>query len=327
VDEALEEIEYAIGDEKTKWGAQRIADGHPKPFPIQYVEIGNEDFTGDATKTYNARFAQFFDAIKAKYPQLKCIATVPVRGRTPDLIDDHYYKASDQMAELAHKYDKHDRSGPKVFVGEWATREIAKTDAAGKTTYVMMPWGYKGGPTPTFHAALGDAAFMTGLERNADVVLLNCYAPMLTRVEPGAFQWCPNMIGYNSLESFASPSYYAQQMFSLNRGDQIIDGKLSADIPGFFFSTTKGSSDGTIYLKAVNRNDAPVTISVDLQSAGNVQSDGELIQMTSADSQAVNSIQEPKKVVPITSKLSGLAGHFSQTFPGNSVNVLKIKTR
>jgi len=327
VDEAVEEIEYAIGSTETKWGAQRAKDGHPEPFHIEYVEIGNEDFLGGARRTYEARFAQFYDALKAAYPQLKYIATTPVKGRTPDVVDDHYYKTSDQMATLAHKYDKQDRDGPKVFVGEWATREVPKTDASGKTTYVMMPWGYKGEPTPTFHAALGDAAFMTGMERNADVIVLNAYAPMLTRVEPGAGQWCPNMIGYDALGSFASPSYYAQEMFNQNRGDTIVSGNMSAEPKDFFYSATRSSKTGTIYVKAVNRSSAPLTLQIDLNGVTTVSPDGDLTVLTSDDPQAVNSIAEPTKVIPVTSKVQGLGSHFTRIFAADSINVLKIEAQ
>jgi alpha-N-arabinofuranosidase len=327
VDEALEEIEYATGSTDTKWGAQRAADGHPAPFHIEYVEIGNEDFLGGARKTYAARFAQFYDALKAAYPQFKYIATTPVRGRKPDAIDDHYYKTSDQMAALAHKYDKTNRNGPKVFVGEWATREVPKTDADGKTSYEMMPWAYKGMPTPALHAALGDAAFMTGLERNADVVVMNCYAPMFTRVDPGAAQWCPNMIGYDALTSYGSPSYYAQQMFNLNRGDTIVGVSMEAEPKDFFYSATRSTKTGTIYIKAVNRSSDPVVVQIALNGVRAVSPDGELTVLTSADAQAVNSIAEPTKVVPVTSRVNNLGPRFAQTFAPNSVNVLKIQAQ
>jgi alpha-N-arabinofuranosidase len=324
VDEALEEIEYATGSADTKWGARRIADGHPAPFHIEYVEIGNEDPSGGA---YSARFAQFYDALKAAYPQIKCIATVPVKSRTPDVIDDHYYKTADQMAALAHKYDKTDRNGPKVFVGEWATREVTKADADGKTAYGMMPWKFKGNPTPALHAALGDAAFMTGLERNADVVVLNCYAPMLTRVEPGAGQWCPNMIGYDALTSYGSPSYYAQQMFNLNRGDTTVGVSMTAEPKDFFYSATRSSKTGTIYIKAVNRSSEPLVVQIALDGVGAVSPDGHFTVLTSPDPQAFNSIAEPNKVVPVTSTVNNLGPRFAQTFAPNSVNVLKIEAR
>ena len=198
VQDALDEIEYLTGDASTHWGAQRAKDGHPAPFSLQYVEIGNEDWF-DRSGSYDGRFAQFFDAIKAKYPKLQLIATAGVKSRKPDMIDDHYYRSAQDMARDSHHYDRTDRNGPKIFVGEWASTE--------------------GSPTPTLKAALGDAAWLTGLERNSDIVVLESYAPLLVNVNPGARQWGTNLIGYDALKSFGSPSYYVQKMFGTNRGD------------------------------------------------------------------------------------------------------------
>ena len=165
---ALDEIEYATGGTDTKWGAQRAADGHPQPFHITYVEIGNEDWF-DTSGSYDARYAQFYKAIKAKYPDLQLIATAPIKSMTPDVLDEHYYlRATDFFHDATH-YDKTDRNGPKIFVGEWATRE--------------------GTPTPNMGAALGDAAWMTGLERNSDIIVMASYAPLLVNVSPDAMQW------------------------------------------------------------------------------------------------------------------------------------------
>lgn len=195
VQDALDEIEYLTGDASTTWGARRIKDGHPAPFPLRYVEIGNEDWF-DRSGSYDGRFAQFYDAIKAKYPKLQIISTAPVRSRKPDVIDDHYYRSARAMANDAGHYDKADRNGPKIFVGEWASTE--------------------GSPTPTLKAALGDAAWLTGLERNSDIVVMECYAPLLVNVNPGARQWGTNLIGYDCLTAFGSPSYYVQKMFGTN---------------------------------------------------------------------------------------------------------------
>jgi alpha-N-arabinofuranosidase len=327
VQEALDEIQYATGSVDTKWGAKRAADGHPAPFKIEYIEIGNEDFLGGARKTYDARFAQFYDALKSAYPQFQYIATTPVRSRRPDAVDDHYYKTSDEMAGLAHRYDKQSRSGPKVFVGEWATREIAEAGADGQMQYKRMPWGQKGMPTPTLHAALGDAAFMTGMERNADVVVMNCYAPMLTRVEEGAAQWCPNMIGYNAVSSFGSPSYYAQQMFNTQRGDTMAAVSMDHEPKNFFYSATRSANDGTIYLKAVNRTAEPVTVHINLEVNGSIAPEGELSVLSGDDAQAVNSIDEPRKIVPTSSTVQGISRQFEQTFAANSANVLTIRAK
>jgi alpha-L-arabinofuranosidase len=209
VDEALEEIEYLTGDEKTRWGKQRIADGHPAPMKLHYVEVGNEDFFDGTKGGYDGRFAQFFDAIRAKYPDLKIIATAPVKSRKADLIDDHYYRSARQMAFDGGHYDKADRNGSHIFVGEWATQE--------------------GKPTPDLNAGLADAAWLMGLENDADVVDMTCYAPLLVNVNPGAWQWPTNLIGYDNLTSFGSPSYWAQVMINQNRGDYVLPTRTTVD--------------------------------------------------------------------------------------------------
>jgi alpha-L-arabinofuranosidase len=201
VQEGMDEIEYVIGDETTTWGKRRIADGHPAPFPLHYVEIGNEDGF-DRLHSYDGRYAQFYDAIKAKYPKLQVIATAGVHLRTPDVIDDHYYRSAREMERDVHHYDRTPRTGPKIFVGEWASTE--------------------GSPTPTMQAALGDAAWLTGLERNSDVVVLASYAPLLVNVNRGAAQWGTNLIGYDAGTAFGSPSYHAQKLFGRNRGDTVL---------------------------------------------------------------------------------------------------------
>ncbi len=202
VQDALDEIEYATGGPETQWGARRIKDGHRAPFALRYVEIGNED-NFDPLPVYNARFAKFYDAIRAKYPGLQIIATrADVTSRRPDVIDDHYYRSAQAMAADAAHYDRYARSGPKIFVGEWASVE--------------------GRPTPTMKAALGDAAWLTGLERNSDLVIMEAYAPLLVNVNPGAAQWPTNLIGYDALRAYGSPAYYVQAMFGQNTGDVVL---------------------------------------------------------------------------------------------------------
>ena len=211
VQDALDEIEFLTGATTTKWGAARARLGHPLPFALHYVEIGNEDGF-DASGSYDARFAQFYDAIKAKYPHLQIIATAggkdsvgareKVTLRKPDLIDEHYYASPRQMEADAHRYDRYDRSGPKIFVGEWASQD--------------------GRPTPNLNSMMGDAAWLTGIERNADIVPLECYAPLFVNINPGASQWGTNLIGYDALNSYGSPSYYLQAVFAHNVGDVVV---------------------------------------------------------------------------------------------------------
>jgi alpha-N-arabinofuranosidase len=215
VEEGLQEIEYVMGDASTEWGARRAKDGHPAPFKLRYVEIGNEDWLNNGKANYAERFKMFYDAIKAKYPQIKIISTMRSQDRfdhgvTPDLLDDHDYMTIPQALGNVHRYDTFPRTAgaPKIFCGEWATNSP------------------RTGNTPMMAFALGDAAWLTGLEQNADIVTMNCYAPLLVNVNPGGQQWAVNLIGYDAVSSYGSPSYYVQKMFSNNRGDVILPAKF-----------------------------------------------------------------------------------------------------
>jgi alpha-N-arabinofuranosidase len=326
VDEALEEIEYVTGGPDTKWGAERIKNGHPKPFPLTYVEIGNEDFF-DKSGSYEGRYAQFHDAIRKKYPQLKLIATTKVKSRQPDLIDEHYYRNAMQMQDDANRYDSYDRSGSQIFVGEWATRE--------------------GDPTTNLNAALGDAAWMTGMERNSDVVKMQCYAPLFVNVNPNGMQWKSDLIGYDAISSYGAPSYYAQKMFSNYLGNTLIPAsaknipsitwqqpkKRTGEVPPakqvatLFYSATRNSEIGSIYLKIVNTADVAQIVHIDLDGVKSVKPQGVSVVLTSGDAKDTNSITEPTKIVPVTTKINGLGLNFTQTIAPLSVNVLQIETK
>ena len=243
VQSALEEIEYVSGGPETKWGAIRAKDGHPAPFPLTYVEVGNED-EFDKSGSYDARFAQFYDAIKKAYPKLQIIATAPVKSRTPDVIDDHFYRTAQEFFDDTHHYDNTDRKGPKIFVGEWATRE--------------------GSPTPDMGAALADAAWLTGLERNSDIVIMSSYAPLFINVNPGASQWVPDLIGYDALHSYGSPSYYAQAMFSNNIGNEVPASSLISAPELLFTSVTRDTSKRMLYVKVVNASSKAQSIEIQL---------------------------------------------------------------
>jgi alpha-L-arabinofuranosidase len=304
--DALDEIEYVTGDATTRWGAERVRDGHPAPFRLSYVEIGNED-NFDKSGSYGGRYAQFYKAIKAKYPDLQLIATTPITSMTPDVIDDHYYRRAQEFYDDVHHYDKTDRNGPKIFVGEWATRE--------------------GTPTPNFNSALGDAAWMTGMERNSDIIIMASYAPLLVNVNPGGMQWESDLIGYNALSSYGSPSYYAQVMFSNHIGDQILNAALEGAAPKLFYSVTRKSSDGTLYLKLVNASSAPAPLHIKLAGAQSPGHDGKLIALSAKTTAATNSIQQPEAIVPIESDLHDVASQFAHTVPGYTIEVLELKTR
>jgi alpha-N-arabinofuranosidase len=302
--EALDEIEYVTGSTDTKWGAERAKDGHPAPFKLTYVEIGNED-NHDRSGTYDGRFTQFFKAIRAKYPDLQLIATTPVKSVTPDVVDDHFYHSASQFFDDVGHYDKTDRQGPKIFVGEWATRE--------------------GSPTPNFDAALGDAAWMTGMERNSDIIIMSCYAPLFVNVNTGGMQWESDLIGYDTLTSYGSPSYYAQVMFSNHVGDQILDAKLDGAPLRFFYSVTRDSRDGKLYLKMVNATSSPRTVTIRLNGVSQVSKNGKLITMSAKTTGSTNTISDPKKIVPKESTIKNAATEFPHTLPPYSIQVMELE--
>ncbi len=306
VQDALDELEYVTGGTDTKWGAERAKDGHPAPFSLTYVEIGNED-DFDKSGSYDGRYAQFYKAIKEKYPQLQLIATTPVKSITPDVIDDHYYKQAEQFFADVHHYDKTDRNGPKIFVGEWATRE--------------------GGPTPNFGAALGDAAWMTGMERNSDIVVMSSYAPLLVNVNPGGMQWRTDLIGYDALTSYGSPSYYAQVIFSNHVGKEIVDSTVSGGGPRFFYSVTEDPEKGVLYLKLVNASSIPQGIDIQLAGAKSVGASASVISLSSTTTQDTNTITDPKHIVPEQKTISGVKDSFKYTVPKYAIQVLEIKLK
>ena len=301
VQEGLEEIEYVAGGTDTKWGAVRARDGHPAPFTLRYVEIGNED-NFDRARTYDGRYAQFYKAIKAKYPDIQVIATMPVKGITPDVVDHHYYKREQGMFAEARHYDNTDRSGPKIFVGEWATRE--------------------GTPTPNFGGALGDAAFMTGLERNSDVVVMAAYAPLFVNVNPGGMQWSSDLIGYDALSSYGSPSYYAQVMFASCVGDHTLESSAAGAGERFFYSVT-GSSN-KVCIKLVNAGSAEQALSISLSGLGAGTRTGHIETLKASTTWATNSITHPDRIVPVKSAVSIKGERLQHVIPGYSIQVVQI---
>ncbi|HVC47848.1 MAG TPA: alpha-L-arabinofuranosidase C-terminal domain-containing protein [Terracidiphilus sp.] len=305
VQDALDEIQYVTGDTSTKWGAERAKDGHPAPFKLTYVEIGNEDFF-DRSGSYEGRYQQFYKAIKAKYPTLQLISTAPLKNFKPDVLDEHFYVRATQNFQDATHYDKTDRNGPKIFVGEWATRE--------------------GAPTPNMGGALGDAAWMTGLERNSDIVIMASYAPLFVNVDPGGMQWETDLIGYNALHSYGSPSYYAQVMFASYLGDHTLSASLSGAGPKFFFSVTRSAGKKQIYLKLVNADSTPQLVDIDLKGAG-VDPSAKLVSMSAKDTQATNSINDPDFLVPGDSTVPDAGGHLHHHMPPYSIQVLVFQEK
>ncbi len=298
VQDALDEIQFAMGSTSTTWGAVRAASGHPAPFNIQYVEIGNEDFF-DSSGSYDARFAAIHDAIRSAYPSIKLIATTGVNSRVPDVYDQHFYPSAAQMVNNSVLYNTYNRTAPKIFVGEYAAQE--------------------GTPTPNLNAALGDAAFLTGLERNSDVVVLSSYAPLFANVN--SLNWNTNLIGYDALKSYGSPSYYMLGMFGQYHGNAVVPTQLSG-IGGLYFVSSKNTSNGTIYIKVVNPGGSTKKVRVVLNTGKNVSTTGKAIVLSSGSAGDTNTLNNPTKIVPVTSNLSGLSSSFNYSFTPYSITVL-----
>jgi alpha-L-arabinofuranosidase len=205
VQDALDAVEYANGPVTSTWGALRARNGHRAPFNLKYLEIGNEN----GGPAYHERYALFYDAIKARYPQMHLIAN-EWRGtptnRPLEIVDEHYYSTPEFFIANAGKYDSYDRAGREVYVGEYAV-----TQGCGQGN---------------LRAAIGEAAFMTGLERNSEVVIMASYAPLFANVHYK--KWNPDLINFDSSRAYGIPSYYVQQMFSENRGDVLLPVTVTA---------------------------------------------------------------------------------------------------
>jgi alpha-L-arabinofuranosidase len=301
VQDALDQIEYATGPVTSAWGARRAADGHPEPFRVEYVEIGNED-EFDRSGSYNAyRYPMFYDAIKAAYPQIKVVATTPVTSRPMDVIDQHYYSSAAFFEQAATMYDSYDRSGPLVFVGEYAA-----TAGAGN-----LPTGFLGN-------SLGEAAFMTGLERNSDIVHMSSYAPLLANY--GHTQWNPDLIGFDQVRSFGSTSYWVQRMFASNVGDKVLP--VTASATGLYCSATIDTRTGRAYLKIVNP--AAQSVPVTLVFGGRAAPVAGIEVLSDPNPQRGNTLADPGAVVPSRAVLHGTHGTFSYEVPANSLTVVTV---
>jgi alpha-N-arabinofuranosidase len=306
VEDALDEIEFVTGASNTRWGSIRAKLGHPAPFQLNYVEIGNED-QFDKSGSYEGRYAQFYKAIKAKYPHLQLIATTPVTKIKPDVVDDHYYKQAAEFFQMVHHYDSADRNGPKIFVGEWATRE--------------------GSPTTNLGAALGDAAWMTGMERNSDLIVMASYAPLFVNVNPGGMQWQSDLIGYDALSSYGSPAYYAQVMFAQYLGNSVPVSSLTGARDRFFYSVTNNPADGTVDIKLVNATSVPQVLHIDLAGTNKVQASASLTTLSGHTTSETNTIDNPERVIPVKSEMKVLGADFNHEIPPYSIQVLELKTR
>jgi hypothetical protein len=305
VQEALDAIQYADGPTNTYWGAQRAANGHPAPFNLQYIEIGNEN-SGSA---YNTNYAQFYYAIKSNYPAMNVIAdnqgSIPTDAPV-DIMDMHFYNSASWFAQNSTLYDSYSRSGPKVFVGEYAV------------AYAIPPNTYPA----TLGNALGEATWMTGLERNSDLVLMASYAPLFCNLNNP--DWWPDLIYFNGTNVFGTPSYYVQQMFSLNRGNFVLPTSVSVSGNPLYVSSSLVQSNNQIIVKAVNVNNSAMTTTFNFNGVASIASTATAIQLT-GNPNATNSLTTPTAIFPVTNSIANAGTNFTVNLPANSLTILRLQ--
>mgnify|MGYP001288854980 FL=1 len=321
VQDALDLIEFANGSVDTPWGKLRGEMGHPKPFNLKLIGVGNEQWGPE----YIERYKVFEKAIKAKYPKMTIVSGA---GPSPDgdyfdygmkelkkldaeIIDEHYYKSPKWFRDNVTRYDNYDRKGPKVFAGEYAAQSVATVSPDNKNNW---------------ECAFSEAAFMTGLERNVEVVHLTSYAPLMAHAE--AWQWTPDMIWFNNLEAYGSANYQVQKLFATNRGTDLLtitkDGKTVIGQNDLFASAVKDLNSKEVIVKLVNAAANSQDINIDLKG-GKLTSKGTVTTLTSAHLDDVNSFENPNKISPKESEIKWKGNQVQMSLPAHSVTVLKIK--
>ncbi len=331
IQDALDLIEFANGLATSAWGAKRAEMGHPKPFNVKYLGVGNEQWGPQ----YIERYVPFVKALKDKYPEVQLIGATgsdpqifpngpkeveflqkKLKELKADIIDEHFYRNPDWFLDSAGHYNNYERSGSKVFVGEYAAQSVGVASPDNRNNW---------------KCALAEAAFMTGLERNADLVMMSCYAPLFGH--ENRWQWTPDLIWFDNLQSYGTANYYVQQLFSLNRGDVLLPVEITGQEPptskqpGLYVTSSRDEKSNEIILKVVNSAPQPATSQVKIEGVRRVARRGTQIILAAEKLTDENSLAEPKKVAPVTSPLRGVGTSFEYTFPAYSVTVLRLKTR
>ncbi|MCW2901896.1 MAG: abfA [Streptosporangiaceae bacterium] len=298
VQDALSTIEYATGPVTSPGGARRARDGHPAPFRIRYVEVGNEDWF-DRSGSYEQRYAAFYDAIRRSYPRLKVIASTQVNSRSMDAVDDHYSGSPSWFTGNAGRYDAADRRGPKILVGEYSSPA--------------------GSPTGTLDAALGEAGFLTGLDRNADVVIGSMHAPLVASGDSPNTR--TSLVGADAATSYGSPSYYALRMFADHRGDHVLHSLLSGGDPGLRTVVTRAGPK--VYVKVVNSAPTDQALQIQVTGVSSVAPQGQVTVLT-GDPALRNTPSEPALISPRTRAAGGLGKRFGAAFPAHSFTIITL---
>ena len=302
VQDVLDLVEFARGGTDTVWGALRAEMGHPEPFDLRYLAIGNENW-GDV---YFNRYEVISEAVKAAWPDITTIVAAgpvadngaswsAIRARFPDsLVDEHYYMDSDWFPAHMKRYDTYSRD-TKVFLGEYAAHEEAVSGRRPNNLY----------------SALCEAAYLTGIERNSDVVSMCCYAPLLAR--EGMQQWTPDLIWFSATQVLLTPNYYVQQMFATTAGEQVVDSEWNGSGDVYQVATRKGD---TLYVKLVNLSGEDCEVTLEVQGVP----DGEgTVTRLSGEPNAQNTFAAPDRVVPTGEACAVRDGQVTGTVPGYAV--------
>jgi alpha-N-arabinofuranosidase len=323
IQDALDLIEFANGSASSPWGKQRAAMGHPAPFNLKMIGVGNEQWGPQ----YVERYAVFHKTLKAKHPEIQLVSSAgpapagqlfdflwpKMREIGADFVDEHYYQPPAWFLTNANRYDDYPRTGPKVFAGEYAAHE-------------PVPPGRQDRPS-TLNAALAEAAFMTGLERNADVVRLASYAPLFAHVD--AWQWTPNLIWFDNLRSYGTPSYHVQRLYGRHKGSVVlptaVTGAPTSGLEGLFASASRDDATGDVIVKLVNPGPTARDVRVTLNGATPVAG-GQRIVLT-GDPAAENSLQRPVVVVPREEAVAQFAPGHVEPVGAYSFVILRIPTR
>ena len=316
IDDALDLIEFANGSTDTKWGKLRAEMGHPEPFNLKQIGIGNEQWG----PLYPERLAKFIEQIRAKYPDIKiCGSSGPsangenfdygwqeMRKLKVDLVDEHYYMAPQWFLENANRYDKYSRKGPKVFAGEYAAHGDGRHN--------------------NWEAALSEACFMTGLERNADVVWQCTYAPLFSHVE--GWQWRPDLIWFDNLESVRSANWYVQMLYSTNKGTNVLslteDGKAVAGNNGLYASAAYDSATKTYIVKVGNAGESAQDVTLNFKGIKGLKS-GEAITLQASSMDAENTIEHKDAIKPITSTIQATGKAVTVNVPAKAFVVYRFQ--
>ncbi|WP_294286414.1 alpha-L-arabinofuranosidase C-terminal domain-containing protein [uncultured Chryseobacterium sp.] len=320
VQDALDLIEFANGDSNTKWGKIRAEMGHPQPFKMKFIGVGNEQWGAD----YIERYKVFEKAIHTRYPDIKIVSG---SGPSPDgeffdygwkelkklnaqIVDEHYYNSPEWFMKNAGRYDTYDRSGPKVFAGEYAAQSVGVVKPDNKNNWLT---------------ALSEAAFMTGLERNADVVTMTSYAPLFAHAE--GWQWTPDLIWFNNLKSYATPNYYVQKLFSNNKGTEVLKitdhGKPVTGQDQLYATAVKDADGKETIIKLVNTDAKSKSVTI---NPANLKFGNTLTKITlTAPQLSTENSFENEPIQPKEETIRLKKGKMIMEIPAQSLVILKVK--